>query len=197
MFKQSLSTLLEAKCLAFPGSTGTLWDPWRAEAPTDVPKQSHTSLRGCSHGAIVINGVLSHDVVLQEQAFWVFLLQGIPLSCILPWKGTRKICFSVICLKLFLHISCSTHPLGIKILLDFEAVDNTGCRQAAFYASQEDQQQGQLRGVHSIMSISACSVWDQFCFVIISDATICSLSSSINQDRSCRICSLYQWTEHS
>lgn len=170
---------------------------WRTEAPTDVPKQSHTSLRGCDHGAVVINGVLSHDVVLQEQAFWVFLLQGIPLSCILPWKGTGMICFSAIFLTLFLHISYSTHLLGIKILLDVEAVDNTGCRQAAFYASQEDQHQGQFRRVHSIMSISACSVWDHFCFVIIWDATIYSLSSSINQDGSFRICSLYQWTEHS
>lgn len=58
--------------------------------PSVLPKQSDASLGGGGHGAVIIDGVLSRDVVLQEQAFWIFLLQCVPLSCILPWKGTKS-----------------------------------------------------------------------------------------------------------
>lgn len=50
---------------------------------SDLPKQSDTSLGGCGHAAVIINGVLSRDVVLQEKALWIFLLQCVPLPCIL------------------------------------------------------------------------------------------------------------------
>lgn len=46
-----------------------------------------------------------------------------------------------------------THPLGVKVLFDCEAVNDTGGRQTALYAGQQDQQQGQFRGCHSVMNI--------------------------------------------
>lgn len=42
-----------------------------------------------------------------------------------------------------------THPLGVEVLFDLEAVDHAGGRQAAFHAGQEEQQQGQLGVFHS------------------------------------------------
>lgn len=46
-----------------------------------------------------------------------------------------------------------THSLWVKVLFDWEAVNDTGRRQAALYTRHQDQQQGQLRGSHSIMYI--------------------------------------------
>lgn len=44
--------------------------------------------------------------------------------------------------------SDSSHPLGVKVLLDCEAVNNAGGREAALDARQQDEQQGQLGGRH-------------------------------------------------
>lgn len=52
-----------------------------------------------------------------------------------------------------------THPLGVKVLLDCEAVDDAGGRQTALYTGQQDQQQGQLRGSHSIMKKQAVGLF--------------------------------------
>lgn len=54
---------------------------WRKEA--DSPEQSDAALGGGGHGAVVVNSVLGGDVVLQEQALGVLLLQGVPLAGIL------------------------------------------------------------------------------------------------------------------
>ncbi|TNN71370.1 hypothetical protein EYF80_018448 [Liparis tanakae] len=43
----------------------------------------------------------------------------------------------------------STHPLGVKVSFDAEAVDDTGGRQAVVHAGQQDQQQGQEVGSSS------------------------------------------------
>lgn len=42
-----------------------------------------------------------------------------------------------------------THPLGVKVPFDCEAVDDTGGREAVLHAGQQDQQQGRFRGCHS------------------------------------------------
>lgn len=125
-------------------------------AGRDSPKQSDTSLRGGGHGAVIIDGVLSWDVVLQEQALWIFLLQCVPLPWILRWKGRKsEMILLTFLLASFKHVCVflCTHPLGVKVLFDCEAVDDTGGRQTALHAGQQDQQQGQLRGCHSIMNI--------------------------------------------
>ena len=49
------------------------------------PKESNSALGGGDHGSIFSDGVLSRDVVLQEQTLRVLLLQSVPLSCIL-WR---------------------------------------------------------------------------------------------------------------
>lgn len=48
-----------------------------------TPKESDSAPGGGHHGTIILNCVFSRDVVLQEQTFWVLLLQGIPFSCVL------------------------------------------------------------------------------------------------------------------
>lgn len=56
------------------------------------PEQSDAALGGGGHGAVIINGVLSGDVVLQEQALGVLLLQGVPLAGILcGWRGAQPV----------------------------------------------------------------------------------------------------------
>lgn len=116
---------------------------------SDSPEQSDASLGGGGHAAVVIDGVLGRDVVLQEQTFWIFLLQCVPLPRILELKkGSNKIrnnSFFSTCLLCF---DC-THSDGVEVLLDCEAVDGAGGGQAALDAGQQDQQQGQLGGGHS------------------------------------------------
>lgn len=53
-----------------------------------LPEEGDTALGGSSHGTVVINGVLSGDVVLQEQALGVFFLLGVPLASILQKTHT-------------------------------------------------------------------------------------------------------------
>lgn len=115
-----------------------------------LPKQSDTSLGGGSHGAIIIDGVLSRDVVLQEQPLWVLLLQSVPLSCILEEKkkSNSNDFFPL------QHIAPMyfeyTHPLRVKVFLDWEAVNNTGAAQTALHTVQNDQQQGEFGGFHPV-----------------------------------------------
>lgn len=53
------------------------------------PEQRDPPLGGGGHGAVVVDGVLGHDVVLQEEALRVLLLQGVPLPGVLPSKTNR------------------------------------------------------------------------------------------------------------
>lgn len=55
------------------------------------------------------------------------------------------------------------HPLGVKVLFDIEAVDDTGGGQTAFYTGHEDQQQGQLRGSHSEMNMHTSYIRARTC----------------------------------
>lgn len=50
-------------------------------------------------------------------------------------------------LLLLRDFSC-THPLGVKVLFDLEAVHDARGGQAAFHAGQEEQQQGHLGVFH-------------------------------------------------
>ena len=52
-----------------------------------VPEEGDAALGGGSHGAVVVDGVLSGDVVLKEKTFRIFLLECEPLPGIL---GTRE-----------------------------------------------------------------------------------------------------------
>lgn len=58
----------------------------------DSPEQCDAALGGGGHGAVVVDGVLGGDVVLQEQALGVLLLQGVPLAGILwGWRGAQLV----------------------------------------------------------------------------------------------------------
>lgn len=48
-----------------------------------------------------------------------------------------------------------THPLGVEVIFDLEAVHHAGGGQAAFHAGQEEQQQGRLGAVHPRTRTSA------------------------------------------
>lgn len=53
------------------------------------PEEGDATLGGGGHGAVVVDGVLGHDVVLQEQALRVLLLQSVPFPCILVANANR------------------------------------------------------------------------------------------------------------
>lgn len=57
---------------------------------------------------------------------------------------TRSLAHALSLLRVF---SC-THPLGVKVLFDLEAVHHARGGQAAFHAGQEEQQQGHLGAFH-------------------------------------------------
>lgn len=65
----------------------SLFDEWGEGRNWEAnsPEQSDAALGGGGHGAVVVDGVLGGDVVLQEQALGVLLLQGVPLAGIL-WR---------------------------------------------------------------------------------------------------------------
>lgn len=58
-----------------------------------TPKERDSASGGGHHGAVVSNHVLGRDVVLQEQALRILLLQSVPLSHVLP-EETTNISFS-------------------------------------------------------------------------------------------------------
>lgn len=53
--------------------------------------------------------------------------------------------FSMLCFQF-------SHLLRVKVLFDGEAVNDAGGRQTALHAGQQDQQQGQFTGSHSVMN---------------------------------------------
>lgn len=66
-----------------------------------APKQSDSAPGRGHHGTIVSNSVFSRDVVLQEQALGILLLQSVPLSCILSGNESIK-----------MNRDCSSIPQG-------------------------------------------------------------------------------------
>lgn len=69
-------------------------------------------------------------------------------------EGSRQ---SVMLLLTFLNMHIVfvfqlTYPLRFKVIFDGEAVNHTGSRQTELYTGHQDQQQGHLRGSHSVMN---------------------------------------------
>ena len=52
------------------------------------PKQGDSASGGGHHRSVIADGVLSGDVVLEEQTFRILLLQSVPLPCVLQHRNT-------------------------------------------------------------------------------------------------------------
>lgn len=65
---------------------GLKWKESSGAGGKTSPKQSNSAPGGGHHGTVVSNSVLGRDVVLQEQALGVLLLQSVPLSNVLSGK---------------------------------------------------------------------------------------------------------------
>lgn len=58
---------------------------------SDEPEEGDASLGGSRHAAVVIDGVLRRDVVLQEQTLRILLLQSVPLPGVLKQNINRDV----------------------------------------------------------------------------------------------------------
>ena len=97
-----------------------------SHAPVDVPAELDAALGGGGHGAVVVEGVLGGNVVLQEPTLWILLLKGIPLPSILQKKG------GTVTQRTFRHLTAKRERKRERerergILLDLRAVTPPGC----------------------------------------------------------------------